>query len=123
MEKKALIAIALSILVLLAFRYFEERRAVDKARRHPPVSKPASTTTPAEVQPRPTSPPTVEKPVQAAVLRPQDTVAAEQSIVIDGPVYRAVVDNRGGVLTSWRLKKHKDDQGKDFEMVAAGHNP
>lgn len=123
MEKKALIAIALSILVLLVFGYFNERRSAEEARRRPPVAKPASTTPPAEIQPLPTSPPAAEKPDQAVVLRPEDTVATEQSIVIDGPLYRAVVDNRGGFLTSWKLKKHKDDQGKDFEMVAASHYP
>jgi YidC/Oxa1 family membrane protein insertase len=122
MEKKALIAIALSILVLLVFKYFEDRRMAEQARRRPPVAKPATTTPPAEVRPLPAGPPDAEKPDQTAVLHPQDTVAVEQPIVIDGPLYRAVVDNRGGLLTSWKLKKHKDDQGKDFEMVAASHN-
>ena len=124
MEKKALIAIALSILVLLVFRYFEERRSADLARRRPPAAKPASIAPPAEVQPAPCeSSSGRETPIKQWSCSRRTLSATAQSIVIDGPLYRAVVDNRGGVLTSWKLKKHKDDQGKEFEMVAASHNP
>src|SRR5262249_12736028 len=110
MEKKALIAIGLSIFVLLLFRYFEERRAGDRVRRNPPTAKPAPVTPPAEAPTAEVTPKT-EKAAQPIVLQPQDTVASEHQVVIDGPLYRAMLDNRGGVLTSWKLKKHKDDQG------------
>jgi len=37
-------------------------------------------------------------------------------------MYRAVLDNRGAVLTSWRLKDYKSGRGEVFEMIAAAHD-
>ena len=53
-----------------------------------------------------------------------DTQAAAQKIVIDGGLYKAVLDSRGGVLTSWELKDYqttrtgKNEQSRVFDMIA-----
>jgi YidC/Oxa1 family membrane protein insertase len=35
---------------------------------------------------------------------------AEQTVTIDSPIYHVELSNRGGVVTSWRLKKYLDDE-------------
>jgi YidC/Oxa1 family membrane protein insertase len=44
---------------------------------------------------------------------------AEQDIVVDTALYKAVWTNRGGVLKSWNLKTQKNSQKEDLELVPA----
>src|SRR5262245_42518273 len=126
MEKRAILAIALSILVLFGFRYLEEKRTGGAARRTPP---PARSTAPsggsgaAAGQPpsgaaAASQPPTPAEAPAPAAAGPSETRASPRQVVVDGPLYRAVVDNRGGVLSSWVLKKYKSTRGEPFEMMA-----
>jgi YidC/Oxa1 family membrane protein insertase len=123
MEKRALIAIAASILVLFAFRYFEERRLGNPAKRKPanvtqtaPVSPPS--TPPAAAAPQAVS---AEKPPETTPVSPEDTTASARTLVVEGARYRAALDNRGAVLTSWQLKQFKSAKGQIFEMIAGDH--
>lgn len=120
MEKRAILAIALSILVLLLFRYLEERRLAELARRKPPLQKREMVVSPSipTAQPAPS-----EKAAQRLVAAQSDTRAGAKPVVVDGKLYRAVLDNRGGVLTSWQLKNYRSIKGELFEMIAAGHSP
>ncbi|MBP1609101.1 MAG: yidC [Acidobacteria bacterium] len=124
MEKRALIAIALSVLILFAFRYYQDRRAAELAKQRPPTQQSQATATPAapevKVSPTPEQPSVEKKEVPAA--QPGDTNAAQQQVVIDGASYRAVLDNRGAVITSWQLKDYKSSRGAQFEMIAATHD-
>src|SRR5437867_147422 len=123
MEKRAILAIALSIAVLFVFRYLEEKRTGGVRRPVAPshVTLPSSDTPPPVVEPppRPLQP---EARVAAGVAAGADTVSAPAQLRIEGDLYRAVLDNRGGVLTSWTLKKYRSGKGEPFEMVAAGRD-
>lgn len=70
---------------------------------------------PSEKKPVPS--PTVRK---QAEQKPQEIISApsEEQILIDTSLYKAIWSNKGGVLKSWKLKKHKDDQGEDLELVS-----
>ena len=117
MEKRVLAAIALSISILFAFRYYEERQAAKLAGQRPAAGQPAP------VVPAPEAP-AAATPVPAAVPAlplPAEESVSEQRIVVEGDLYRAVLDNRGGVLTSWLLKKYKSAKGEIFDMVSATH--
>src|SRR2546425_7620760 len=119
MEKRAILAIALSIAVLFAFRYLEEKRT--HGMRRPVV--PSHAALPSSEAPSPVAePPPRPLEPEARVAAAGDTVAAPAQIKIEGGLYRAVLDNRGGVLTSWTLKKYKSGKGEPFEMVAAGRD-
>jgi len=121
MEKRALVAVALSILVLLAFRYFEERRLAQAGRNRPAPQKTTSTLPNPIVPPKVAAEPEPEKPVARIPSNPSDTKTGARVTVVDSDLYRAVLDNRGGVITSWVLKRYKSGKGEAFEMVAAGH--
>jgi len=115
MEKRVLAAIALSIAILLAFRYFEDRRAAEPARLTPP----AASQVPPPATPAPEAQPVAEPQPPIAELPAEETVP-EQQIVIESGLYRAVLNNGGGVLTSWQLKQYKSAKQEVFDMVAAG---
>ena len=115
MEKRVLAAIALSIAVLLAFRYFEDRRAAEQSRLRPPAARQVPPS------PAPAAPATpVPQPQPPVLDLPAEETVPGQQIVVESELYRAVLDNRGGVLTSWQLKQYKSAKGEIFEMVAAG---
>ena len=123
MEKRVLAAIALSIGVLFLFRYYEERQALQMAGQKPAASRPA----PATPSPAAPAPAAAEAPASAApapapsVPLPAEETVSEQKIVVEGSLYRAVLDNRGAVLVSWQLNKYKSAKGDIFDMVSAAH--
>lgn len=115
MEKRVILAIALSILVLILYQLlFFKKKPLPEA---PPVQtiEKSPEIKPAEKEPVP------PQPVRGqAEQKSQEIISApsEEQILIDTSLYRAVWSNRGGVLKSWKLKKHKDDQGEDLELVS-----
>lgn len=121
MEKRVLVAIGLSILVIVGFRYFAERQAA-QLRRSKPVEQRSSAVPPAPTAPASPLVP-AESPKEVPVSMPSDTKADAQTTVIEGPLYRAVLENRGATLTSWKLKNYKSAKGELFEVIAANHSP
>ena len=123
MEKRLIVAIVLSFLVLMGYQYLFVKP--EKARLNPPVTTTAPSTTAAvpgtaaAVQEAPKPAPAAP----AAALPAPDLAAvagqAETDVVVDTPLYRAVWSNKGGVLKSWVLKKHKNSQKQDLELVPA----
>lgn len=127
MEKRLIVAIVLSFLVLMGYQYFFVKP--EKARLNPPAPMAAPSTTASvpgasgAVQEALKPAPAAAKPAPTPALPPQDLAAvagrAETDVVVDTPLYRAVWSNKGGVLKSWTLKKHKNSQKQDLEMVPA----
>ncbi len=117
MEKRVLAAIALSIAILFVFRYFEERRLAEQARRGTPVM-PAAPTLP-ESAPEPAIQPELEQTPET--IPAADEVLPEKKVIVEGALYRAVLDNRGAVLTSWELKDYETGSGEIFDMIPSAH--
>ncbi|HSL22624.1 MAG TPA: membrane protein insertase YidC [Vicinamibacterales bacterium] len=112
MEKRVLIAVLLSFLVIYIYQ------ALIPA---PPPARPAPAATPApapQVQPAPATPgtptPTTEPPAPPAQPLVADAVARD--IVLENEAVRAVFTTRGGVLKQWTLK-HYQDGGRPLELV------
>ncbi|MBP1599776.1 MAG: rane protein, partial [Acidobacteria bacterium] len=119
MERRVLLAVALSILVLFSFRYFQERHVGARA-----PARPAAKEQPAAAEVPPAAVPSAVPAEQGeAVPSAEDTVAAAEPLVIEGDLYRAILDNRGAVISSWQLKKYRSGKGEIFEMIAGGHDP
>jgi YidC/Oxa1 family membrane protein insertase len=112
MEKRTIIAIALSVVVLFFFQYFVQKRVV----RTPPARPAVQTKDEAVAPPAPSQPAAAEAaPVPSSAA---DTKASARTVVVQGDIYRAVLDNRGAVLTSWMLNQYKSAKGQIFEMIA-----
>lgn len=114
MEKRLLIAIVLSVLVLILYSAL----FVKKPPPPKPVLEPA-----AEVTEEPPSdlPPKQETaaPEPAAPVEFQPVAeSSEQKISVETWQYRAVWSNRGAVLRSWRLKDFTDEDEEPLELVS-----
>jgi YidC/Oxa1 family membrane protein insertase len=114
MEKRAILAIGLSVLVFIGFQYYQQKQAGKRIAARPT----------AQVQNRAQEPEKKEQPVRAEATQVQtavsaeDTIATARTVTIETASYKAIVDNRGAVLTSWELKDYKSTQNRPFEMIA-----
>ncbi|RLE03677.1 MAG: hypothetical protein DRJ11_03425 [Candidatus Aminicenantes bacterium] len=122
MEKRLILAIFLSFVVLFLYQLLFVKKPVEPTPEKSVTQ--TATTTPEKPTPVPTpSPPaTTTSPQPSLEILPEEIkpVAAseETEVVVETPLYRAVWSNRGGVLKSWQLKNYKDDEGKILELVS-----
>jgi YidC/Oxa1 family membrane protein insertase len=115
LEKRLPIALALMMLVLLAWQYFFKPPAGPK-----PVEPVGQKPNAAEVTQKPaaaqTGPIAASEESSSPANRTQ--AAAEVTSEIDTALYHVVFTNRGAVAKSWVLKKYRDDAGKPLELIA-----
>jgi YidC/Oxa1 family membrane protein insertase len=122
MEKRVLIAVVLSFLVLYLYQSFfspapQRKPAVQtqtsaKGPETPvPDASRAVASTPTGVAAG--TPAVAAVPAPAAVVG--DTI--ERDIVVETKAVRAVFSNRGAHIKSWRLKRYLDDQKRPVELV------
>jgi YidC/Oxa1 family membrane protein insertase len=126
MEKRLILAIILSFLVLMGYQYFFVKpnkpplNPVVPTGAAPAVSVPG---TAGAIQEQQKAAAPEAKPAPAEPAPPKDLSAvagrAESDVVVDTSLYRAVWSNKGGVLKSWKLKKHKNSMKEDLELVPA----
>ena len=124
MEKRVLLAVILSFVVLYAFQALYPPPKPQPARPSssaqspaaspgaaPPAGAAAPAVAPAQASPQPGA----ERPAPAAAPLVADS--AERDITVENAVVQAVFTTRGGVLKSWRLKKYYDAAGQPLELV------
>ena len=113
MEKRVLIAVLLSFLVLYAYQaMFPPPPEPDQK----PVQASKAATAPNAAAPAPANPaPSVQN-------APTETVVAGREVVFENADVRVVFTTRGAAVKSWQLKKYHDDHGQPYELVA-GHAP
>jgi YidC/Oxa1 family membrane protein insertase len=122
MEKRALLAVFLSLLVLYGYQALfmppppEPGQAVPAGPARPVAPTTASA---------PTAAPVESPPVEAAPAAPSEMARtrgeeAPRDIHVETPAVAAVFTNEGGRLKSWKLKKYFDEQGRPLEIVATG---
>jgi YidC/Oxa1 family membrane protein insertase len=125
MEKRVLLAVFLSFLVLFVYQSVfappppkpagakqTPAAATPTGKAEPP---PAATPAPQPAA-TPAAPPAAEAPAEPAPA----TLTADtepRDIVVETDQVRAVFSNRGGDLRSWRLKHYLDRKGEPLELV------
>jgi YidC/Oxa1 family membrane protein insertase len=115
MEKNALIAIVLSLLVLMVFQYLAPKQA-------PPPTREAAP--PEEAHPLEKAPPAPAPgalPESEMAVRTQPSVPApveEKIIAVETELYSTRLSSIGGTVKSWQLKKHF---GGDFNASEANY--
>lgn len=121
MEKRALLAVIISLVILLVYQYYfapappEPGKLAEKTQ--PAAKAPQEAVTPAEKKPE-SAPAAPAAPVQppARIERPPG-----KEIVVETPLYRAVFDTRGARLKSWKVKNYRDKigpEGKPLDLAA-----
>jgi YidC/Oxa1 family membrane protein insertase len=114
MERRLLLAILLTFLVLTAYQWMVPKP--------PPLPAPTAAASGAQSatvagQSGATSAPA---PAPIAPLPPVETVladSAEKTVVVQNAVVRAVFSNRGATLVSWQLAKYHDNAGHVVDLV------
>jgi len=116
-ERRLLLAVALSLLVLTAYSLLFPAAPQPPAPPVPAASQPAAGATPAEAPAgaaAAASPTAVPKAPVAAVAD-----ARERRVEVMGPDFTVAFSNRGARLVSWTLGRYKDARGAPEEMVPA----
>ena len=122
MERRAALAIGLSLLILYLYQAFvlpPQPAPAEQQAGAPAASAPAAPGRPVEaLQPTPVAP----APSAAA---PEAVTAdtAEREIVVDNGVVEAVFTNRGARLLHWRLKRYLGDGGAPVDLVPGNLPP
>src|SRR5438552_737276 len=119
MEKRLLIAAALSLGVLALWEFLQPKPQKPPAGRLVPATSVASVTSPGSPTAVPAS---AEVLTAAAPSRSEPMPApvagrAEERATLENDVARAVFSNRGAVLTSLFLLRHTDDQKKPLDLI------
>lgn len=114
MDKRTILAVVLSVIVLMGYQYFfakppvktatqQESAAVSGTNVQPPASSRQSPAPPATG-----SGPTAPALQQAGTLNYTKAVAgSEKDVVVETPLYRAIFTTRGAALKSFQLKNYQ----------------
>lgn len=136
MEKRALLAVILSFMVLFIYsQYFAPRPDPDSIAIHGQTA-PSGTQSVSSDEAPSTTPPS-EPPPAASVQESQpieteqiDVIATpdnldKQEIVVESELYRAVLSNKGANIVHFTLKKYRDsvkDDSNLYEMIWQGQS-
>src|ERR687892_2628389 len=118
MEKRVLLAVFLSFLVLYAYQAImpSPKRPAPQQAARPTGAAPSSSGTQSQAAALPAPPKTVETGASSAaapatVAETSVGDASERSITLETRSVIATLTNRGAQITSWRLKHYRDDHG------------
>jgi YidC/Oxa1 family membrane protein insertase len=111
MEKRALLAIALSILVFALWEVLftpEKRPSPPGSPSTPSEQTPQTPARQPAPQPEPPPAPVTQPPRQTAPSFPAATARPGRDVVVETPLYRAVFTETGGRLKSFVLKQYRE---------------
>lgn len=117
-QQRTLLLFVVMGAVLFLLPYFlksgRPQQPVKNAKTEKPAKPAQEATSQVSSPPSPNAAPTNDD----EAVTPQSVSAHdEQHFAIDTPVYHVVFSNRGGVVTSWTLKKYPNAAGKPLELV------
>ncbi|KJU82555.1 inner membrane protein OxaA [Candidatus Magnetobacterium bavaricum] len=110
MERRALIAVALSVFVLIVFQFLYVKPRLKNM--PPPQMQSDATPTPS---PKATSPATSNATSPATSVVSED----EKRITVQSPLYTAVLSSKGGAIKALRLKNYKDNGNNEISLFKA----
>ena len=119
MEKRVLLAVVLSFIVLYGYQALFPPAPKPKTESAPSAGSPSATPTGVPAAEQAATLPAAQTPATPAVEAEAVTAAtAEQEVVVESPAVRAVFTTRGGALKSWRLKLYNDQNGEPLDLVS-----
>ena len=120
MEKRVLLAVVLSFIVLYTFQALYPPPKPQQPQQRPAESPKPAPSTPASPELEKTTPGSVSAlaPTQpTAGAQPLVADSRDREIVVENDAIRAVFSTKGGVLTSWRLKHYAGSDGAPLDLV------
>jgi YidC/Oxa1 family membrane protein insertase len=124
MERRVLVAVLLSFLVLYVYQVLVPSPPPDAQQKKPVQASKTATAPNASAAERANPKPSVQgaPPAAAGPAAPVQPSSPGRDIVIENANVHAVFTTRGAVLKSWQLKKYRDSEGQPLEVIA-GHAP
>jgi YidC/Oxa1 family membrane protein insertase len=103
--------VALGVIFGLQYWRAQKNPALESTDHPAAVSTPAAATSPA-----------IPTPAAAttAAASPAVVAAAQSSTTVENTLYKITFSNQGGQVTSWILKKYKDNTGQPLDLVHQG---
>jgi YidC/Oxa1 family membrane protein insertase len=118
MEKRVLLAVILSFVVLYGYQALFQPKPPQRTPAPSGTTAPAATPAPAQAgvdQPKADAP--VAAPAVAVETAAVVADTQERDVRVESEAVSAVFSTRGGVLKSWRLKRYHDPSGQPLELV------
>ncbi len=122
MDKRAIIFLILSVAILYLYSYYEfqkERSRLDQIQPRPPAEEPLP---PAVVDQEGEAKSREGRELPRELAVGAEPVA-EQEIVVETDLYRAVLSNRGGVIKRWELKEYRTGVTRDSARIVLYQEP
>ena len=113
-ERRLLLAVALSLVVLTAYSLL-----FAPAPTPPPPAPASSPALPAAAPLAPAASPSPAARAEVAPPAPSVADERERRVEVSAPEYTVAFTNRGARLVSWTLTRHRDAAGRPEEMVPA----
>jgi YidC/Oxa1 family membrane protein insertase len=113
-QTRGILFVLIAMAILFGWQHFYKPPVVPV----PPPQK-AAQSEPATAQPtkpQAATPPTPSAAPGRASRVPVIQANEEKTVVVESPLYRVELSNRGGVVKSWKLKKYFDDQKPPREL-------
>ena len=109
MDKRTLLAVVLSVVVLMAYQYFFAKPAVKKVSEQQETSALSGTEKNATVSTGKKAATVKSDEVETTkkIVTAKATTGSEKDVVVETPLYRAVFTTRGAALKSFQLKHYK----------------
>jgi len=120
MEKRLVLAIILSFLLLLVWQLVIVKKSPElqpPAEQSAPLQTAPAQAVPDQKKAETAAPATAAQKTDNALKIEQIAADREDLIRLDTSLYEAVWSNKGGVLTSWKLRRHKNEKKEDLDLV------
>lgn len=117
MEKRLILAIVLSFVVLFLYQaLFVKSPSPSETSQE--VTTPEKLPQQEDLLTEPSSEKVKEERTEKKETFEKVVEENKKQIVVDTALYQAVWSNKGAVLLSWKLKEHKNDEGENLQLVS-----
>ncbi|MFP4085338.1 MAG: membrane protein insertase YidC [Desulfobacteraceae bacterium] len=117
MDKRTILAFALSFVILVGWSLFfgPKPDSTQDQQKLPPEKSPVEVSE-APTTPKPAPSPAAEPAVEPSQV-PETSKTDERLITIDTPLYKAVFSNAGPAIRSFKLKKYRETTRSDSSLI------
>ncbi len=122
MDKRTLLAVVLSVVVLMVYQNFFAKPPVKTAPAPTRQEAPVSSQTTAQQTPpadpgKASAPAAIQTATTVRMPAAQAVTGAERDVIVETPLYRAVLTTRGAALKSFQLKQYKTEVANSEDIV------
>ncbi|MCX5824560.1 MAG: membrane protein insertase YidC [Deltaproteobacteria bacterium] len=118
MDKRTLLAVVLSVVVLMVYQNFFAKPPVKTAPAPTQQAASVSSQAPPADPGKTSAPTTVQTAMTGRLAAAQAVTGAERDVIVETPLYRAVLTTRGAALKSFQLKQYKTKVANSEDIVA-----